>query len=152
MDELSSERDKWANLYSTETVRRELQDAAIEGEAIHAEQIVDILGPKTHLSEAVDSTGQRTGKYQTIVKFTDVNSDGEPVVLELTPSDTIKRMKEIDKYHNLFKGTARGGLGGTAGGTSSITKESFKELLNDPAKYAKWRKENPDLDISKLRK
>ena len=147
---LTSERDGWKNMYASATIERSLQDAAISGEAVQPSQIVEMLRGRTQLSEVIED-GKATGRYTPVVKFNDVNENGQPVVLELSPSDAIKRMKELtDRYGNLFKGTATGGLGeNVAGGKGQ---QISLEILKDPVKYAEWRKKNPDLDLSKIRR
>jgi hypothetical protein len=152
VENLTGERDSWRGRYTIATIQRSLTDAAVTGEAIRPEQIVSILGNSTHLGEVLDATGQPTGEYKTLVRFKDVNDSGERVTLELSPEDAIKRMKELpDLYGNLFKGAANSGMGG-AGSQGSETTASMKDILSDPVKYREWRKKNPDLDISKLRK
>lgn len=156
VDRLTSDTKKWQGLYATSTTQRAIMDAAVAGEALPqaVAQIIAILGPGTHIVEEVDAAGQGKGKYKTVVKFNDVNGEGKPVVLDLSPTETIKRMKELPElYGNLFKGDATGGLGGTGGGTGKSERSpKLQELLDDPVKYAKWRKENPDLPIEKLRR
>ena len=149
----TKEKESWRNLYASETIDRSLQDAAIEGKALRPSQIVDILRNRTQLVEVMTSDGQPTGRYAPVVKFNDVNDEGKPVILDLSPSETIKRMRELtENYGNLFEGTATSGLGETGGASGSKTQPLLKEILADPAKYAEWRKKNPDLDISKLRR
>ncbi len=151
---LTSDTKKWQGLYATSTTQRAIMDAAVAGEALPqaVAQIIAILGQRTHIVEELDGAGQGKGTYKTIVKFSDVDSDGKPVVLDLSPKETIKRMKELPNlYGNLFKGDATGGLGGTGGGTGKSERPpKLQELLDDPVKYAKWRKDNPDLPIEKL--
>jgi hypothetical protein len=143
--------EQWKTLYSSSTIDRALQDAAIEGEALHPSQIVDLLRNRTQLTEVLDN-GQPTGRYATVVKFNDVNDDGENVLLELSPADAIKRMKELtDKYGNLFKGTGTSGIGGARGADGSAPPAKLDDLLKDPVKYAEWRRKNPDLDLTKLK-
>ena len=61
-------------------------------------------------------------------------------------------MKELPElYGNLFKGDAFGGLGEGGPATGGTKPQKLSDILKDPVKYQKWRKENPDLDISKLR-
>lgn len=154
MEEITSEAKKWQGLYVTSTTQRALLDAAVVGEAIAPAQIVAMLGQSTHIVEELNDAGQGSGKYKTVVKFNDTNDGGDSIVVDLSPSDAIKRMKELsDMYGNLFKGDASGGLGGGAGaGGKKELPPKLSEILSDPVKYQKWRKENPDLDISKLRK
>jgi hypothetical protein len=152
LNNTQQELEQWRNMYSSSTIERALQDAAIEGKALHPSQIVDLLRGRTQLVEVLEN-GQPTGKYQTLIKFNDVNEDGENVTLDLSPTDTIKRMKELtDKYGNLFEGTATGGVGGSRGADGSGPSPKLDDLVSDPVKYAEWRKNNPDLDISKLRR
>ncbi len=137
---------KWENMYSVSTIERAIYDAAIEAEAIHPSQIVTLLQNNTELVE-------NKGNYSPVVKFNDKSEDGKDVVLDLSPVDTIKRMKELtDRFGNLFKGTATSGIGGTGNADGSVSNLALEEIMNDPVKYAKWRKENPDLDFSKLRR
>lgn len=153
IEKITSDATKWQGLYVTSTTQRALLDAAVVGEAIAPAQIVAMLGQNTHIVEVLDDAGQGSGNYKPIVKFNDTNDDGNPVILDLSPSDAIKRMKELpDMYGNLFKGDASGGLGGGAGaGGKKDLPPKLSELLKDPVKYQEWRKKNPDLDISKLR-
>ncbi len=148
LEDTKQQSEFWRTQYATSTIQRSLQDAALEAEA-YPHQIVDMLGSKTQLVEILDE-GKSTGKYKPVVKFNDKDGDGNPVTLELTPAEALKRMKELpDLYGNLFKGTATSGLGATGNSNNkagSITIEDLK----DPVKYAKWRKENPDLDLSKV--
>ena len=153
VETLTGDRNRWQGMYADATIKRSLTDAAVSGEAVRPDQIVAILGGSTHLSEVLDSTGQPTGQFRPVVKFTDINDSGENVTLELSPEDAIKRMKELpESYGNLFKGSATGGVGGSSGAGGVEQTASFKELMKDPVKYREWRKKNPDLDISKLRK
>jgi len=138
-------------LYASSTIERSLQDAAITGEAIQPRQIVSILGNTTRLTEVLGEDGKPTGRYAPVVTFNDQDKEGKPVTLELSPGDAIKRMRELPEYGNLFKGTAKGGLGEGGGAAGSRGGQpALESLMKDPAAYAKWRKDNPDLDLSKL--
>jgi hypothetical protein len=137
--ELSIERDKWKGQYTESTIVRSIKDAC-GVDAYNDEQVVSILKPNTRLTEVLDDDGKPTGKYQPMIKFDDVDKDGKPVTLDLKPADAIKRMKEMDRYLNLWKVEGSGGIGST-------TKKSKTEEI-DAAKLAK---ENPEL-YRKLRK
>jgi len=153
LEGITSEAGKWQGLYVASTTQRALLDAAVHGEAVQPQQIVSMLGQSTQIVEEVDSTGRGTGNYKPIVKFNDTDDSGQSITLELSPSDTIKRMKELpEMYGNLFKGDVKGGLGGNTGAGGGLSSQpKLTELMKDPAKYAQWRKDNPELDISKLR-
>jgi len=155
IDKLTSETKKWQGLYATSTIERSILDAAVGGEAIQPSHLVTMLGQNTQIVEELDAAGQGKGKYKTIVKFSDIDSDGNPVILELPPKEAITRMKELpDQYGYLFKGNAAGGLGADSGGGSGRSERAPKlqELMEDPVKYAEWRKKNPDLPIEKLKR
>lgn len=154
VDGLTTESDKWKGLYTGSTITGALQKAAVEGKALHPEQLVAMLERDTHLVEVLDAAGQGTNVYAPVIKFKDTDEDGKNVTLELSPEAVVKRMKEVPQKHgNLFERTDTGGLGGTgsAGGSGAGSGPSLEELKNDPVKFAKWRKENPNLDYTKLR-
>ena len=152
VDKLTTERDDWRGRHSIATTTRALQDAAIAEEAISPNQIVAMLGQTTHLVEAIEDSGKAT--YKIAVKFNDTDDDGKSIISDLSPVEAVKRMKELPAlYGNLFKGTAKGGVGGEAGAEGGDSKQlKLEEITNDPEKYREWRKENPDLDTSKLRR
>ncbi len=147
LDKANAQSLAWQERYANSTIDRALLDSAIDGEAVRASQIVGLLKAKTQLVEEVVD-GVSTGNYTTVVKFNDVDEDGKAVVLNLTPPDAVKRMKELtDLYGNLFKGTATGGLGGSGGSDASGgSGPKLSELVKDPVKYAAWRKANPGKD------
>lgn len=143
--------EQWKGLYTSSTIDRALQDAAVVGEAIRPSVIVDLLRSKTQLTEVMEN-GQPTGRYTPIVKFNDIGENGENVILDLSPEEAIKRMKELpDDYGFLFKGTATSGIGSARRADGSAPAPRLQELLKDPEKYAKWRKENPNLPVDQLR-
>lgn len=157
LEKVTGAAKRWEALFASSTTQRALLDAAVAGEALPqaVAQIGAILGPHTHIVEEADEVGNGKGIFKAVVKFNDVDGDGNPVILDLSPTKAIERMKELpEKFGNLFKGDASGGLGEGQGGVGGKGERSPKlaDLLKDPAKYAKWRKENPDLDISKLRR
>lgn len=147
------QQEAWKHRYADSTIQRAWQDAALQGEILEAAipGVADMFRHQTQLAEVLEN-GQPTGRYEPVVKFNDTNEDGQNVVLDLSPNEAIKRMKEIpDKFGYLFKGTAISGIGSARRADGSAPAPKLDELLKDPVKYAKWRKENPDLDISKLR-
>lgn len=157
VDTLTLDRNNWQGMYANATIERSLLDAASDGEdgAVHPGQVVSMLRQNTQLVEVVDEAGQKTGTYIPVVNFNDFDDEGKSVINKLSPVETIKRMKEqVKLYGNLFKGTATGGVGGTGGsggiGEGGISPK-LQEIMDDPIKFAAWRKENPDLDYSKLK-
>lgn len=153
VDGLTTERDDWKKRYSTSTIERSLQDAAIAEEAISPSQIVAMLGQNTHLIEAIDEAGNPNGVYIPTVKFNDVDEDGKAIVNDLEPLVAIKRMKELTNlYGNLFKGTAKGGVGEDTVEGGDNNQPKLEDITSDSAKYAAWRKKNPGVDPTTLRR
>ena len=64
---------------------------------------------------------------------------GNPVVLELSPDETLKRMKEIEKHFNLFQGDGKGGYGGM-NRPSGGKEPDAAHLAKDPKTYREARK------------
>jgi len=152
LDNLTKDRDSWKNNYSTERVNRAILDAAILADVEVPDQILDILGPKTYLGEVLDEAGRPTGAYEPLVKFVDVDDNGNPAVLTLKPDDALKRMKELpERFGNLFTNPGAGGFGSTNGEGQPGRGETV-DTLKDPERYMKWRKENPGVDPSTLTK
>jgi len=130
---LSTERDSWQHRFTESTIQRSITDAAASNNAFSPGQIVAILGTQTRLVEVLDQQGKPTGKLEPKVKFSDMDKDGAPVVLELSPKEAVKRMKEMEEYLNLFKGEGTGGAGmrSQPGGR----KPDVRDLAKDPAAY-----------------
>jgi hypothetical protein len=139
LGELKENYDKLNKKYTSETIIRAITDASVTNKAFSPEQIVAILGPNTRLAEVLDDSGEKTGLVTPKIKFDDADKDGKPVTLDLTPDEAIKRMKEIDKFANLFQGEGVSGLGGST--RSGGTKQSAAEVARNPAEYIKARKE-----------
>jgi len=151
LDKLTKERDTWQSNYSAERINRSILDAATAAKVEVNEQIMDILGPKTYLGEVLNEAGQPTGEYEPLVKFVDVDDDGNPTMLTLKPEDALKRMKELpERFGNLFTNPGTGGFGSTNGAGSGSGRNVTVDSLKDPAAYMKWRKENPGVDPTTL--
>lgn len=125
--------------YTETTIRRSLQDAAVTNQAYSPGQLVAILRPNTRLVEELDESGKPTGNQVPKVKLNALDSEGKPIVLELSPSDAVKKMKEMEEYLNLFRGEGVGGVGlrSQPGGQQL----DISELAKDPAAYRKARAE-----------
>jgi hypothetical protein len=153
MEKAVQERDSWEQMYTQSRIQRELLDASIAAKAINPDVTVEMLSGKTHLAPVLVD-GRPNGDFEVKVKFSDSDEDGNPVTLDLHPEATLKRMAELtDKYGHLFQTTATGGMGANSGmGGGGKNQPALQAIMSDPVAYAKWRKDNPDLDISKLRK
>ena len=146
--QLKSEVESWRLRYSTATVQRSLTDAAVEGKAVSPEQLVAILGTTTSLQPVIGDDGKPTGDYAPVVKFHDVDSNGKPIVLDLSPQQAVKRMRELpQKFGNLFQSDATAGLGLHSGSDAGTGGSPPVSALKDLDAYAKWRSTHPDLNL-----
>ena len=136
---LVKERDGWRNRYTDATIARALTDAAVANTAHVPSQIVSILRGQTRLVEELDEAGKPNGNLIPKVTLQDKDKDGKSVTLDLTVSEAVKRMKDMEDYFNLFKGEGTGGVGGTnRGGGSGTTR--LTDVAADPLKYREARK------------
>ncbi len=111
---LEAEATSWRSRYSRETIARAITDEAIIAGGFAPSQFVEILEKRSKLAPILGEDGKPTGNFITKVSFDDIDKDQKPVTLELTVPETIKRMKEIpDRFGNLFKSGANGGVGGS---------------------------------------
>ena len=141
---LKDERNSWQSRFTMSTINATITRAAAANKAIASEQIAAMLLPTAKLAEKVDEAGKLTGKYEARVDFDDVDKDDKPITLNLTVSEAVKRMTELEKYGNLFEGGKIGGTGG-AGGAAGKPIDLIKIAKTDPAQYRKLRNEKPEL-------
>lgn len=113
--------------YTESTITRAIIDEAVSNNAFNAEQIVAILRPNAKL----------TSDDIIKIKFHDIDKDNRPVVLDFTVAEAIKRMKELPKYQNLFKGLNTSGLGSNNEGSGRSL--NLAELAKDPKAYREAR-------------
>lgn len=136
---LTTELNTWRGRYNDTVITAAITAAAAEAKAYSPEQVIAILRSNTTLKEAIDEDGKPSGKFEAIVKFSDVDSKGKPVVLDLTPAEAVKRMRDMEKYQNLFIAEGTGGVGG-----SNISRGGKDvdpaQIARDPAGYREWRK------------
>jgi len=138
---LSTDRETWRNRYTESTIMRSITDAAVEHKALVPSQIVAILRPSTRLIEAVDEEGKPNGKFDAKVKLEDVNDKGEPVTLDLTVAEAVKRMREMETHQNLFQSDGAGGLGSqNRSGSKGKTVTLADAAKQGPEAYRKARK------------
>jgi hypothetical protein len=139
LEKITGERDAWQQRYTNASIERTITDASVAHEAFVPEQVVAILRPHTRLIQELDSEGNPNGNYIPKVEFADTDKDGKPVTLDLMVSEAVKRMTELDKYGNLFKGKGTGGVGGGNAGQQGA--KDLKAIARDPVEYRKQRKE-----------
>lgn len=134
-EDAENQAKTWRSRYESSTVARSLMDSAVQNDAFNPQQIVAMLQPMARVVELTDDDGKPKGEFQVRVKFFDKDDKGNQVVLDLTPSDVIKRMKDSPElYGNLFKAGVKTGLGGsnTSGSATidprKITAENYPQI------------------------
>jgi len=152
VDTISKDRDNWQQRYTQARVNSELTSAAVGAKATVPDQIVQLLGPMTYLSETLGDDGKPTGAFDTMIKFADVDKEGQPVTLELAPDAALKRMQELpERFGNLFINPGAGGMGGNSGSGAGKGKQMSAEALKDTATFMEWRKKNPGVDPTQFK-
>jgi len=139
VNDMGNEISLWKDRFTDSTIKRSLQDAAIQHKAFYPEQIVSILDRDTRLVEELID-GKPSGRLVPRVRFADVDKEGKPVTLELAPEKAIERMTEIGKYQNLFEGSGTGGLGRRShpdGGK----KQSLAQQAQSPKSWIEGRRD-----------
>jgi len=140
---LAKERDTWQGRYGELLVSNQINAAATVNEAFRNDQVLDLLKPRAKVVQKKDEDGKPTDEFQVVIKFDDVDAkSGAPVVLELSPADTVKRMKELpDRFGNLFKSGVTPGVGKTKGSgptgepdISKMTAEQYREYRKTRSK------------------
>lgn len=149
---LTKERDTWKTQYASEVITNKILKAASEHKAVSADQMLDLLMPKTRLVEVLDTDGKTVKGYIPKAKIKTVNDKGEEIELDLTIEETMKRLKEMpERYGNLFDGGVKGGLGGAgstnAGGTSGanltdLAKQGADAYRANRAKFGLGRRKS----------
>lgn len=146
LEAATTERDEWKVKHEQLAISTEIAHAAIEHEAVDFEQIEALLRAKTKLVEKLDDEGQPMGEFEPKVSFPDTGKDKNPIILELTVNEAVKRMRELPKYGNLFRSPKKSGLGGSGSAGPSGKKIDIAQLAReDQAEYRKLRKEKPEL-------
>jgi len=148
ISDLQNQLNTLQDRYTGETITRMISDAAVANDAFAPDQLVAILRPNTSLVEELDKEGNPTGNLVAKTKLLGKDKDDKDTELDLTIAEAVEMMKKIpERYGNLFRATAKSGLGlngseGTPSGSEDISKMSTSE-------YIKARREGK-IDLSKL--
>ncbi len=145
--DLKENQKAWQNRYTNSVISHAIVTSAAANKAYDASQIEAILRPKCKIVEKTDSDGQPTGAYEPRIDFEDTDKDGEPVTLDITISEAVKRMTELTQHGNLFEGGKSSGMGGS-GGTRSKNVDIAKIAKVNVREYRRLRKERPELFAS----
>jgi hypothetical protein len=142
LESVKKDIDKWKKLYEDQNVENNLLGAAAsDPDVFNPNQILELLKPKTRLVEELDTEGRPTGRLTPKIRLAGKNKDGEPIVLELSPAEAVKQLKEnTTEYGNLFKSNVVRGVGGNNNGDT----RRGNNPPDDPAAFRAWRKQNPD--------
>lgn len=134
---------EWQQRYELFAIDVAITNAAVEFEAFSPEQIKAVLAPMTKMKPKLDEGGKPTNEFEPRVKFMGRDKDQKEVELDLSPREAVKAMTEIpEKFGNLFKNKAIGGLGGN----NTNTQQGGNGRLPDigamtPQEYLKRRGE-----------
>lgn len=138
--------EKYEMLYTDNVIEASLRDAADKNAAWDANQLVTLLRPSTSLQPVLNEAGESTGTFSPMVKFQDTDAEGKPIETLRTPTDAVKRMKEMPLQHgNLFRANVVSGVGQGAA-TGGVTPGSGAFVDSESLtteQHMKLRKENP---------
>jgi hypothetical protein len=110
---LTKERDGWKNNYAGEVITNQILKSSAGHKAVSADQMLDLLMPKTRLVEVLDTDGKTVKGYSPKVKLRVPNDKGEEIELDLSVEEAVKRMKDLpERFGNLFESGVNSGLGG----------------------------------------
>jgi exonuclease VII large subunit len=145
LTETEKRAKEWENRFRESNINRQLQDAAVTGDAFNARLMVDLLRPKTELAEVKDAEGKPTGEYQVLVAL-DTVVDGKAVTLKLNPADAVNKMKEMpEQFGNLFKANVVSGMGANSG-TGTRTSAGKVDVKNmSQTEYRRLRRDHPEV-------
>lgn len=110
----AEERDAWQGRWFDTHRDTELMAAAStkEADVKSVEQVLMILQPRAKVKQKVVE-GKPVDAYETRIAFP-VVKEGKTQVLDLSPSEALKVMKDdVPRFGNLFNSSATGGLGGS---------------------------------------
>jgi hypothetical protein len=138
---LTQRAEQWQGRYADLLVDNAISKAANTNDVFKESQMVDFLKPKAKVIQVVGDDGKPKDEFQVVIKFNDVDAKtGSPVSLELSPSDTVKRMKELpEEYGNLFKSGVQAGVGRTKAGGATGEPDVSKMGAKEYREYRKTR-------------
>jgi uncharacterized protein YdiU (UPF0061 family) len=149
--EIEAKAAQWETRYTESSVKRELQEASVKGDACHPEQLVALLKPMTKIEAIKDAAGNPTGEYKTVVEMEETK-DGKTQTVQYTPEQAVAAMKALPaQYGNLFKTPAVGVVGGNSApafvpGSGQIDWANLTQ-----SQYAELRGKHPNLPAGKRR-
>ncbi len=146
--EIETKATAWEQRYVASSIKRELQDAAVKGDAFNPGQLVAMLKPMTTMEPVKDASGNPTDELAPVVT---IEKDGKPT--QFTPEQAIAYMKTVPaQYGNLFKAKSVPGVGANSQpamlpGSGEIDWNNLSQ-----AQYEALRGKNPALPAGKGRR
>lgn len=152
-DQLKTETSKWTQeagtwkeRFENTQLQTQIQDAVIANKGVDSEHFLALMRLWGTKVKEVTIDDKPTGKYEARVSFPDVDKDGNPVLLDLTVEDTVKRMAEMKRHQHLFHHGQTEGTGmqsgqfqaGKPGELPDFSKMTYEQ-------YVAFVKANPQL-------
>ena len=144
LKEQETKTKDWETRYAQTEIKRELQDAAVKGDAFNPSLLVTVLKPMTRMVEV-------NGESKPMVEMDEV-VDGKVTTVQYSPEEAVKKMKSLpEQYGSLFKTNVKAGVGGsTTGDTTGSGAIDWKNLTGE--QYRKLRGVHPDLPAGRAAK
>jgi len=143
---IEAERDTWKTRYTQTKINNALLSAANNNELkpFHSGDIVNALASGTRLKEQVDELGKKTGEFDVVVRFDDIDADGKTTSVEMDPGQVVARMSKMTRWSHLFQSNKTSGSSGSVSSTGEEV--DLGELARkDPKKFLELTAKQPEL-------
>lgn len=144
--DVEKERDTWQDKYTQTRINNSLLSAANNNELkpFHSGDIVNALGNKTYLKEQVDELGKKTGEFDVLVKFEDIDEEGKTTIVEMDPGHVVAKMSKMTRWSHLFQSNKTSGSSGSVSSTGEEV-DLGKLAQTDPKKFLELTNAKPEL-------
>jgi hypothetical protein len=116
--------NEWQGRFAESSINRELQAAAVAGEAVNPKVLVALLKPNAKVVEA-------DGVFKTVVEVESV-VDGKTVTTQVSPEEAVKQMKaKPEEYGSLFKSGSVPGTGKNSGAGTPPPNVDVKTMTHE---------------------
>lgn len=127
----------WQNRFFDQMINTSILSAASTHGAYNANQILKQIKGDTQVVQKRDESGKEMEEFEVVVNFSHLNSEGQPIVLQLPPAKALEKMKEDRaNFGNLFKYDGKTGLDMKPGPTS----QSVDLAKMSPKEYQGYRR------------
>lgn len=143
LEAAKADAEIWQGEYNDLRISHEINHASAEHKVLPEsyELVESFLRPNTKLVEIRDEEGKPTGKLENTVDFSDIDSEGKPIIVQMSVTQVLKRMSELpEKYGNLFEGQKISGTGGSSGSGPTGKLDPSKMSTEE---YIAYRREHP---------